>query len=89
MRTTTRTKHNAIGTILLITGCFFVLSIPAWLSYTLIATTAVVFLTYTAIQYSQLMNPIVSFCFEFLKFTLMVTIFVITLTFMYGLITVY
>ncbi len=78
-------KTPVITTSLLICGCFFMLAMPHWVAYLVLAGISLALLFQSLISRPQLIKAIKIFVVEFLGFCLLVGCFVGTMVAAYGL----
>ncbi|VAW48314.1 hypothetical protein MNBD_GAMMA02-1169 [hydrothermal vent metagenome] len=76
-----------ISTLLLLGGSFLVLAIPTWMTYVLLASTAIMLATHLAYKHSNMMSLLWSFCVGFFGFCVLVILFVSTIVIMNGILT--
>lgn len=74
------------STLFLLGVSFLILSIPTWLTYLMLISTAVIYTTYFLFKSSNTLSLIWHFLTEFIGFCLLVALFVGTIVIMNGLI---
>ncbi len=73
-----RSKTSLLTSAILIGGSFLMLTLPNWMSYTVLALVATAFTIYHGYNHSYILPKVWNFCIEFIGFCALVLCFIFT-----------